>query len=153
MTKGIKLGSDRYETMEITLREDPDPDTGFYYHHQFKIYHDSYLIWYRDTWEAILSTCSVYRIEVGGKYAGDVILENKGKGVTSIIDFSILPEYQGRGVGRTILEKVKQMGGKLTAVTRKETLNFFLKCGFVVKKLMKNYYHPGVDGYYIVTME
>ncbi|MGZ3569708.1 MAG: GNAT family N-acetyltransferase [Thermodesulfobacteriota bacterium] len=138
--------------MEITLREDLDPDIDFYYHHQFKIYHDSYLIWDRDTWEAVLRTCTVYRIEGDGQYAGDVILEDRGKRTKSIIDFSILPEYQGRGVGRAALEKVKEMGGTLTAVTRKETFDFFLKCGFVLKKLIKNYYHRGVDGYYIVAM-
>jgi ribosomal protein S18 acetylase RimI-like enzyme len=138
--------------MEITLREDLDPDIDFYYLHQFKIYHDSYLIWDRDTWEAVLRTCTVYRIEADGQYAGDVILEDRGKRTKSIIDFSILPEYQGRGVGRAALEKVKEMGGTLTAVTRKETFDFFLKCGFVLKKLIKNYYHRGVDGYYIVAM-
>ena len=147
-----KSGATIYDKMEITLREDVDPDTDFYYFHQFKIYHDSYLIWDRDTWEAVLNTCSVYRIEVDGKYAGDVILEDRGKGTKSVIDFSVLPEYQGRGVGRAVLEKVKKMGGKLTAVTRKETFDFFLKCGFVLKKLIKNYYHRGVDGYYIVAM-
>ena len=139
--------------MEIVLREDLDPDTDFYYRHQFKIYHDSYLIWDRETWETVLSVCAVYRIEVDGKYAGDVILEDRGKDIQSIVDFGVLPEYQGRGVGRTVLEQVKKMGGKLTAVTRRETLNFFLKCGFVVKKLIKNYYHPGVDGYYIAARE
>jgi len=138
--------------MKITLREDLDPDTDFYYLYQFKIYHDSYLIWDRDTWEAVLATCSVYRVEVDGKYAGDVIIENRGKGIQSIIDFSVLPEYQGKGIGRAILEKVMAMGGKFTAVTRKETFDFFLKCGFVLRKLIKNYYHPGVDGYYIVAM-
>ncbi len=148
-----KSGATIYDKMEIVLREDLDPDTNFYYLYQFKIYHDSYLIWDRETWEAVLSTCSVYQIEVDGKYAGDVILEDRGKGTKSIIDFSVLPEYQGRGVGRTVLEKVKKMGGKLTAVTRKETFDFFLKCGFVLKKLIKNYYDPGVDGYYIVAME
>ncbi len=139
--------------MEIVLREDFDPDTDFYYRHQFKIYHDSYLIWDRETWETVLSVCVVYRIEVDGEYAGDVILEDRGKGTQSIVDFSILPEYQGRGVGRTVFEQIKKMGGKLTAVTRRETLDFFLKCGFVVKKSIKNYYHPGVDGYYIVATE
>jgi len=147
-----KSGATIYDKMEIILREDVDPDTDFYYLHQFKIYHDSYLIWDRDTWEAVLNTCSVYRIEVDGKYAGDVILEDRGKGTKSVIDFSVLPEYQGRGVGRAVLEKVKKMGGKFTAVTRKETFDFFLKCGFVLKKLIKNYYHRGVDGYYIVAM-
>jgi len=40
---------------------------------------------------------------------------------------SILPEYQGKGIGKAVLEQVKKMGIKLTAVTRKETLNFFLE--------------------------
>jgi len=135
------------------LREDLVPDTNFYYHYQFKIYHDSYLIWDRDTWEAVLGACTVFRIEVDRKYAGDVILEDRGKGSKSIVDFSLLPEYQGRGVGRAVLKQVKEMDGKLTAVTRKETLNFFVKCGFVLKKLIKNYYHPGVDGYYVIAAE
>ncbi len=152
-TERNKLDSTVHDKIEIVLSEDLDPDTEFYYLHQFEIYRDSYLIWDRETWEIVLSTCTVYRIEVDGKYAGDVILENRGKGAKSIIDFSVLPEYQGRGVGRAAFEQIKGIGGKLTAVTRKETLNFFLKCGFVVKKVVKNYYHPGVDGYYIVAIK
>jgi hypothetical protein len=42
------------------------------------------------------------------------------------------------------------MGKALTAITRKETLNFFLKSGFVLKKMIRNYYDAGVDGYLIV---
>jgi GNAT superfamily N-acetyltransferase len=135
--------------MKITLREDLDPDTDFYYRHQFKIYHDPYLIWGRDTWETIITTCDVYRIELNGKYAGDVILEDRGKGTKYIVDFSVLPEYQGKGIGKGALEKVKKMGKKLTGITRKETLNFFLKSGLVLKKTIRNYYQLGVDGYYI----
>jgi len=133
--------------MQITLREDLCPDAGFYYQTQFKIYHQPYLIWDQRTWEAILSTCALYRIEVDGNYAGDVILEDGGKGLKYIVDFSILPEYQGKGIGKAVLEKIKKMGTKLTAITRKETLNFFLKCGFVLKRRIRNYYSPGVDGY------
>jgi GNAT superfamily N-acetyltransferase len=139
--------------MKIKLREDLSPDIDFYYHQQFKIYHEPYLIWDRDTWETILSTCSVYRIEVNEKNAGDVILEDRGKGTKYIVDFSVLPEYQGRGIGKAALEKVKKMGKKLTAITRKITLNFFLKSGFVLKKTIGNYYQPGVDGYYITFSE
>ncbi len=136
--------------MEITLREDRDPDCNFYYHQQFKIYHEPYLIWDRETWEVILTTCHVYRIEVDGKYAGDIIFEGKRTGAKYIVDFSLLPEYQGKGIGKAVLEKVKKMGEKLAAVTRKETLNFFLKSGFILRKKMKNYYQPGVEGYYII---
>ena len=89
--------------MEITLREDLDPDIDFYYHYQFKIYHEPYLIWDRDTWETVLTTCTVYRIEVDGKYAGDVLLEGRGRGTKSIVDLSILPEYQGKGIGKAVL--------------------------------------------------
>jgi len=135
--------------MKITLQEDLDPDIGFYYDYQFKIYHEPYLIWDIETWGAVLTTCIVYRIEVDGKYAGDVISEDKGRGTKSIVDMSILPEYQGKGVGKTVLEEVKKIGVILTAVTRKETLNFFLKSGFVVKKRKRNYYDHGVDGYSI----
>ena len=135
--------------MEITLREDLDPDIDFYYHDQFKIYHEPYLIWDRDTWKTVLTTCTVYRIEADGKYAGDVLLEGRGRAAKSIVDLSILPEYQGKGIGKAVLEQVKRMGLKLTAVTRKETLNFFLKSGFALKKRMRNYYDPGVDGYSI----
>ena len=135
--------------MEITLREDLDPDIDFYYQYQFKIYHEPYLIWDRHIWKTVLTTCTVYRIEVDGKYAGDVLLEGRGRGTKSIVDLSILPEYQGRGVGKDVLEQVKKMGIKLTAVTRKETLNFFLKSGFILKKRIRNYYDPGVDAYSI----
>ena len=78
-----------------------DPDIDFYYHYQFKIYHEPYLIWDRDTWKTVLTTCAVYRIEVDGKYAGDVLLEGRGRGTKSIVDLSILPEYQGKGIGES----------------------------------------------------
>jgi len=135
--------------MKITLEEDLHPDIDFYYQNQFRIYHEPYLIWDRDIWETVLATCGVYRIEVDGEYAGDVLLEDEGKGTTSIIDFSLLPEYQGKGIGKAVLEQVKKMGIRLTAVTRKETLSFFSKSGFVIKRRVKDYYAPGVDGYFI----
>ena len=136
--------------MEITLREDLDPDIDFYYNHQFEIYHEPYLIWDRNTWKTILATCAVYRIEVNGKYAGDVILEDRGRGTKSIVDLSLLPEYQEKGIGKVVLEQAKEMGRKVTAVTRREMLDFFLKSGFVLTKRMRNYYQSGVDGYSIV---
>jgi hypothetical protein len=72
--------------MEITLREDLYPDIDFYFQYQFKIYHEPYLIWDRYTWKTVLVTCTVYRIEVDGKYAGDVLLEGKERGTKSIVD-------------------------------------------------------------------
>jgi GNAT superfamily N-acetyltransferase len=135
--------------MIITLQEDLDPGLDFYFHHQFAIYHEPYLIWDRETWKMVLATCVVYRVEVDGNYAGDIILEGKPKGTRYIVDFSLLPEFQGKGVGKRVLEEVKKMARKLTAITRKETLNFFLKSRFVVKRILKDYYNPGVDGYYI----
>lgn len=140
------------DPMQIRLQEDLDPDTGFYYHYQFKIYHEPYLIWDQETWEAVLSVCAVYRIEADGQYAGDVILEERGRGAKYIVDFSLLPEYQRRGIGKAVLEEVKKTGKRITAVTRKETIQFFLKSGFVLKKRLKDYYDPGVDGYYIVFL-
>ncbi len=136
--------------MKVTLREDFDPDPDFYYHQQFKIYHDPYLIWDQETWEAVLSACRVYRIEIDRRYGGDVLLEGRGKGIKYIVDFSLLPEYQGKGVGKAVLKQIKTMARKVTAVTRKETLGFFLKTGFVLRRTIKNYYHPGVDGYYMI---
>jgi GNAT superfamily N-acetyltransferase len=136
--------------MKVTLRKDISPDAEFYYHQQFEIYHEPYLIWDLETWETVLTTCDVYRLEIDGRYGGDVILEVRGKGPRYIVDFSVLPDYQGRGIGKAALEHIKKLTEGLTAVTRKETLGFFLKSGFVLRKMLKRYYHPGVDGYYIV---
>ena len=136
--------------MIITLQEDVAPDVDFYYRQQFKIYHEPFLIWDWETWEIILATCKTYRVEVDGKYAGDVILEGKPKGTRYIVDFSLLPDYQGKGIGKTVMEEVKKMAKRLTAITRKEKLPFFLKCGFTLKKTVKDYYDSGVDGYHIV---
>ena len=136
--------------MNITLREDSDPSADFYFHHQFAIYHEPYLIWDRETWEMVLAGCAVYRVEVEGNYAGDVILEGKGKSPRYIVDFSLLPDYQGKGIGKTALEEVRKMAKRLTAITRKEKLPFFLKCGFTLRKTVKDYYDSGVDGYFIV---
>jgi GNAT superfamily N-acetyltransferase len=136
--------------MKVTLREDTHPDPDFYYHLQFKIYHEPFLIWDRETWENVLTTCDVYRLELDDRYGGDVILEDRRKGIKYIVDFSLLPDYQGRGIGKSALEHVKKLTEGLTAITRKEALGFFLKSGFALRKTLKNYYHPGVDGYYIV---
>jgi GNAT superfamily N-acetyltransferase len=138
--------------MRVTLRRDLNPSADFYYHQQFKIYHEPYLIWDRDTWDSIIAACDTYRIEVNGRYAGDVILEERGRDTKYLVDFSILPEYQGKGVGKTIVEKIKNMGRRLSAVTRKETLNFFLKSEFILKRTIRNYYDPGVDGYYLMIV-
>jgi GNAT superfamily N-acetyltransferase len=135
------------EFMKVALREDLNPDIDFYYQTQFKIYHQPYLIWDKETWEIVLATGTVYRVEVNGKYAGDVILEDREKGTEYIVDFSILPEYQGKGIGKAVLEEVKKIGRRITAVTRKETLTFFLKSDFVLKRTIKDYYRSGVDGY------
>jgi len=136
--------------MKVTLREDTNPDPDFYYQVQFKIYHEPFLIWDRETWETVLTTCDVYRLEIDGRYGGDVILEDRGKGIKYIVDFSVLTDYQGKGIGKSALEHIKKMTKGLTAVTRKETLGFFVKSGFVSRKTLKNYYHPDVDGYDIV---
>ncbi len=147
--RDLSPGAKFMSLINVTLREDIDPDPDFYYHQQFKIYQEPYLIWDRDTWEAVLFACRVYRIEIDGGYGGDVLLEGRGEGIKYIVDFSILPEYQGKGVGKAVLEQIKTMAKKLTAVTRKETLHFFLKSRFVLKRTIKNYYRPGVHGYYI----
>jgi len=144
------IGAKLVEWMKIMLRRDLNPAIDFYYHHQFRIYHQRYLIWDKDTWNTVINTCDIYRIEVDGEYAGDVAFEGRGKGTRYLVDFSVLPEYQGKGVGKAALEKVKNMGRRVSAVTRKETLDFFLKTGFVLKRTIKNYYDTGVDGYYII---
>jgi ribosomal protein S18 acetylase RimI-like enzyme len=135
--------------MEIRLRRDTDPEVDFYYRHQFEIYHEPYLIWDRETWKIALERCAVYRIEVDGDCAGDVLLEGEGRGARSIVDLGLLPEYRGRGIGKAVFKQIKGMNITLTAVTRKETLDFFLKSGFVLKGRIRNYYAPGVDGYSI----
>jgi hypothetical protein len=58
----------------------------------------------------------------------------------------------GKGIAKTetVLEEVKKMAKGLTAITRKEELAFFLKCGFNLRKTVKDYYDSGVNGYHIV---
>ena len=106
----VKPGKERKRPdMKITLRKDLDPDLDFYYRRQFEIFLEPYLTWDRATWEAVIAACTVYRIEVDGGYAGDVILEGQGKGPKYIVDFGLLPGYQGKGIGRAVLEEVKKM--------------------------------------------
>jgi ribosomal protein S18 acetylase RimI-like enzyme len=87
---------------------------------------------------------------VDGNCAGDIIWEDRKKSIKYVVDFSILPGYQRRGIGKTVLEEVKKTSQRIAAITRKETLGFFLKSGFVVKRKLRNYYYPHVDGYYIL---
>jgi GNAT superfamily N-acetyltransferase len=113
--------------MKISLQRDLAPDLDYYYNFQFRIYDKSYLLWDRDLWDMILSTGAVFRVLADGEEVGDVILEDEGKGTVYITDLSILPEYQRKGVGKAIIEEIKKMGRKITAVTRKETLDFFFE--------------------------
>ncbi len=136
--------------MKVSLQRDPHPDVNFYYENQFEIYKEPYLIWDRAMWGEVLATCTVWRIKVNGQYAGDIIIDDQGNDRKDIVDFSILPQYQRRGVGKSVLEKIKKTAGKISAVTRNETLGFFLKCGFLPAVRIGDYYHPGVDGIYIV---
>ncbi len=135
--------------MDITIRKDPDPDVEFYFRVQFEIYRESYLLWEREIWEAVTASCDVFRIEVGGKYGGDIILEDRGKGTEYIVDISILPEHQQRGIGTAVLRHFKARSRRLLAITREETLPFFLKSGFMLRRRIKSYYDRGVDGYYV----
>ncbi len=137
--------------MKIRLRPDLDPDPEFYYQHQFAVYHEPYLLWELETWDEVLRTSDVYRIEVDDVYAGDVVLEERGRRTRYIVDFSILPEYQGKGIGRAILRHLGKSFA-LRAITRGETLSFFLKSGFALRRRIKDYYHPGVDGYSISSL-
>jgi len=137
--------------MEITLRRVNNPDPDFYYRHQFEVYHEPYLIWERETWVVTLARSDVYCIEVDGRYSGDAILEDRRKGKKYLADFNILPEFQGRGVGKTALERLKNTGDRLTAFTRRDTLGFFMNCGFIVRRTMTGYFFPGIDRYYVTT--
>ncbi len=136
--------------MKITLREDLNPDLDRYYRIQFRIYNEPYLIWDRDFWEMILTTSYVFRIEVDGMDAGNIIFERIRRERLYIVDFSLLPEYQKKGIGTAVLERIKRMAKRITAITREGVLDFFLKSGFSLKKRIKSYYAPGVDGYYVV---
>jgi ribosomal protein S18 acetylase RimI-like enzyme len=138
----VELGA-----VKIELREDPNPDADFYYRNQFRIYHEPYLIWDRETWAEAIAASTVYRIEVDGVYAGNVFLEDEGRGTKYISDISVLPEFQARGIGKAALEKIKSMARRVTAVTRKETLGFFLRSGFALRRRLRDYYETGVDGY------
>ncbi len=136
--------------MKISLEQDLHPDVDFYYERQFRIYKEPYLIWDREMWGEVLATCAVWRIKAGGAYAGDIILDDKGGDRKDIVDFSIVPEHQRKGIGRAVLQEVQKTARKIGAVTRDETLGFFLKCGFLSAVRIRDYYARGVDGHYIV---
>lgn len=138
--------------MEIELRKEIRPDADFYYRRQFEIFDEPCLIWSRDRWLKTLSRSDVHRIEVDGAYAGHVILEGRRRSRTYIADLSLLPAYRGKGIGREVLKQLEERTGKLSAFTRKETLPFFLKQGFVLRRTMKDYFAAGVDRYYVETI-
>ncbi len=137
--------------MKIRLREDLKPDVDRYYELQFRIYTESYLFWDRDFWEVLLNSSTVFRIEVNGEDAGDVLFERRGADAIYIVDFSLLPEYRGKGVGSAVLKQLKNRWRKVTAMTRREVLGFFLNSGFLLKKTINDYYAPGVHGYYVTS--
>jgi len=72
------------------------PGCRFLLRQQFRIYHEPYLIWDWETWAMVLATCTVYRVEVDGITPG-CHPGRKVKSTRYIVDFSLLPDYQGKG--------------------------------------------------------
>lgn len=68
---------------------------------------------------------------------------------TSILNFGVLKEYRGQGIGKTLFEEVKKISeGVITLEVRTSNvnaINFYEKRGFKKYAIRKNYYSNGED--------
>jgi len=90
---------------------------------------------------AVLTTCTVYRIEVDGNMP-EMSIRGQGRGTKSIVDLSILPEYQGKGIGKAVLEQSRRWY-KTYSRHPKGNAQFFLEIRVRSKEEDGNYYDPG----------
>ena len=68
---------------------------------------------------------------------------------TSILNFGVLKEYRGQGIGKTLFEEVNKISeGVITLEVRTSNvnaINFYEKRGFKKYAIRKNYYSNGED--------
>nr|WP_285768361.1 GNAT family N-acetyltransferase [Peribacillus sp. SI8-4] len=106
----------------------------------------------RDYYQRILheDTLKTMMIESDGRAVGKIRVDHSG-GEAWIYGFSILPEYQGRGLGRKVLKKLvaeqSQLGYDIfleVEATNEHALKLYESCGFQTIQRQDYYQYEGL---------
>ena len=87
----------------------------------------------------------MYVLDDGGT-RGECIVTDEGNGILEIKNIAIIPEYQGKGYGKTLINfiaaKYKKQYSVLQVGTGDSplTIPFYEKCGFTRSHSIKNFF-------------
>ena len=109
-----------------------------------------------DMVDRYLNNGTMFILEDNGVKAECVVLD-VGDGVLEIKNIAVVPQYQGRGYGKALIEfiiKKYQCDYSILQVgtgDSKSTIPFYEKCGFIRSHIIKNFFtdnydHPIYDG-------
>ncbi len=101
------------------------------------------------------NTSKVFVAEMNGKIAGVVTFYWQTWNMIGRIGIiGVLPETQGKGVGKKLVQACKEWGKKIgirkiyvdTAADNIRAQIFYIKAGFYPEHILKDYYRDGLDG-------
>lgn len=102
-----------------------------------------------EEWKEELSKSVVYIIEKDGAAIGDISYERKTKDHVYLSGFAIIPDFQGQGIGREVinmvLEELKDVQRIDLATHPQNTpaIMLYLSLGFCIESWKDNYFGDG----------
>lgn len=78
---------------------------------------------------------------MNNRFLGIIVLDYSGDSELVILDIAVLKSIQKQGIGRTLIEYVKETYQPkcITAETDDDAIDFYRKIGFIVKSLGEKY--------------
>ena len=104
-------------------------------------------------------TARVFVVEYGRQVIGFALtVHDKKENQIHLITLDVIPQYQGLGVGKWLLDAVLQMAvcAKVVkirlevAVTNKKAIGLYRTFGFRITRTLKKYYADNTDGFLMV---
>ncbi len=96
-------------------------------------------------------------VEISGNVVGSGGINYSTDGKTGIISWDLIhPDFQGKGIGRQLLEHriahIKTLSGieNISVRTSQQAYKFYGKSGFQLKEVVKDYWSPGYDMYKMI---
>ncbi len=100
-----------------------------------------------------------YVVEQGSKIIGCGGINYEPESNSAVISWDIIhPNYQGKGIGKELLEfrinkiKEKKKHTQVIVRTSQFTFKFYEKAGFKLIESVKNYWAKGIDLYYMTLV-
>lgn len=100
-------------------------------------------------WEEAIESGPVYVLEFDGKIVGNMTYEIKSADHVYISGLLILPEFQGKGLGKQVMSDILQEIGKVyridlaTHPDNFKAIHLYEYFGFVIESRKENYFGDG----------